>query len=314
MLNRSELINIMKENEINISRDNINLSIIENVLKSILIKLNSVECISDSRFVIYGRMKILKEELNKNINEKKYIDAYFNISDFLEESRISLNNSPEIVDKNKEYYNENNICKEEKDILMEMINKYLSSINNDNEKNKSVNKQEILKDLCNDLNESIDNFEKSRLEEINADLFTLKYNQRGLGGIIVGDDGSSMVCDSMHPLSYYIEEFKNGLTDNKGSLIFEIFKEIEALPTGIETTIAKVINYNSEVNMIDPLTQGEIFSSVKEICKKNNIILERTEDSFGGLAYYYKFKKINSNEKLNESLKLSNGKYAVDEE
>lgn len=211
MLNRSELINIMKENEINISRDNINLSIIENVLKSILIKLNSVECISDSRFVIYGRMKILKEELNKNINEKKYIDAYFNISDFLEESRISLNNSPEIVDKNKEYYNENNICKEEKDILMEMINKYLSSINNDNEKNKSVNKQEILKDLCNDLNESIDNFEKSRLEEINADLFTLKYNQRGLGGIIVGDDGSSMVCDSMHPLSYYIEEFKNGL-------------------------------------------------------------------------------------------------------
>jgi len=314
MLNRSELINIMKENEINISRDNINLSIIENVLKSILIKLNSVECISDSRFVIYGRMKILKEELNKNINEKKYIDAYFNISDFLEESRISLNNSPEIVDKNKEYYNENNICKEEKDILMEMINKYLSSINNDNEKNKSVNKQEILKDLCNDLNESIDNFEKSRLEEINADLFTLKYNQRGLGGIIVGDDGSSMVCGSMHPLSYYIEEFKNGLTDNKGSLIFEIFKEIEALPTGIETTIAKVINYNSEVNMIDPLTQGEIFSSVKEICKKNNIILERTEDSFGELAYYYKFKKINSNEKLNESLKLSNGKYAVDEE
>lgn len=211
MLNRSELINIMKENEINISRDNINLSIIENVLKSILIKLNSVECISDSRFVIYGRMKILKEELNKNINEKKYIDAYFNISDFLEESRISLNNSPEIVDKNKEYYNENNICKEEKDILMEMINKYLSSINNDNEKNKSVNKQEIIKDLCNDLNESIDNFEKLRLEEINADLFTLKYNQRGLGGIIVGDDGSSMVCDSMHPLSYYIEEFKNGL-------------------------------------------------------------------------------------------------------
>ena len=72
-----------------------------------------------------------------------------------------------------------------------------------------MNKQEILKKICESLGETIDNFESTRLDEISANLYTLKYDQRGIGGIIIGDDGSSLVCGSIYPISYYIEEFKN---------------------------------------------------------------------------------------------------------
>lgn len=62
MLSRNELINIMKENEINISRDNTDLYVIKNILESILKKLNSVVCVSDSRFIPYGRMETIAME------------------------------------------------------------------------------------------------------------------------------------------------------------------------------------------------------------------------------------------------------------
>ena len=73
-----------------------------------------------------------------------------------------------------------------------------------------MNKQEILEKICRSLGEVTDNFKSTRLEEINADIYTLKYAQRGLGGIIIGDDGSSLVCGSFYPIDHYIEEFKNG--------------------------------------------------------------------------------------------------------
>ena len=53
-------------------------------------------------------------------------------------------------------------------------------------------------------------FEIVRLEDMNADYFTLRELQRGFGGIIIGDDGTYLTCGSLYPLSYYIEEFKKG--------------------------------------------------------------------------------------------------------
>ena len=76
-----------------------------------------------------------------------------------------------------------------------------------------MTKQEILKKICDSLGENVEDFESSRLDEINADIYTLKYDQRGLGGIIIGDDGSSLVCGSIYPIDHYIEEFKNGRKD-----------------------------------------------------------------------------------------------------
>ena len=152
MINRSEIINIMKEDKTNISRDNVDLYAIKKILEKTLEKLNSVKCITDTRFIPYGRMELLIDEFENNIKDNKFIDAYYNISDYLSDSRISLNNNPEIVDKNKEYYNEDKICKEEQSIIIEMINKYLSAINNALEKkNMNTNKKEILKNICDNL-------------------------------------------------------------------------------------------------------------------------------------------------------------------
>ena len=77
-----------------------------------------------------------------------------------------------------------------------------------------MNKEEVLKKICEKLLYKVSDFESRRLGEISADIYTLKYNQRGLGGIIIGDDGSSFICGSIHPLEHYIEEFKNGKRDS----------------------------------------------------------------------------------------------------
>ena len=34
---------------------------------------------------------------------------------------------------------------------------------------------------------------------------------------------------------------------------------------------------------------------VDENCRKENINIEENKDEFGGLAFYYKFKKVNNN-------------------
>ena len=287
MINRSEIINIMKENEINISRDNINLKETKRVLENILKKLNSAECITDSRFTPYGRMELLIDELDKNIENKKYIDAYYNISDFLSDSRISLNNNPEVVDKNKEYYNEDRICKEEQIIIIEMIDKYLSLINNVLEgKTMNINKKEILKNICDNLNESIDNFEMSRLDEINADIFTLKDNQRGLGGIIIGDDGSSLVCGSIYPISHYIEEFKNGKKDifeNDESLKLSNGKYAADQETkeAFEKYMEEVKEFNDKVERGENpgIKQDELLSKYKQLFydESQELRLKKTE-------------------------------------
>lgn len=128
MINRSEIIDILDNNKEKIKRDNFDLNLIKENLEKVLQKLNLAECVSDSRFIPYGRMELLKNDLEEKLKDKNYLDAYFNITDYLSDSRISLNNSPKIVDMNKEYYNENIICSEEKNILIEMIKNYLLSI------------------------------------------------------------------------------------------------------------------------------------------------------------------------------------------
>ena len=77
-----------------------------------------------------------------------------------------------------------------------------------------MEKEEILKSICEKLFYDVNEFESTRLDEINADLYTLKHSERGLGGIIIGDDGSSLVCGSIHPIEDYIEDFKNGKRDS----------------------------------------------------------------------------------------------------
>ena len=59
-----------------------------------------------------------------------------------------------------------------------------------------------------------DNIGIYRIEEIKADYLLPKENQRGIGGIIIADDGTYLVCGSVYPLEHYVDDFKNGKRSN----------------------------------------------------------------------------------------------------
>lgn len=59
-------------------------------------------------------------------------------------------------------------------------------------------------------------FEVYRETELQADYFCIP-NVRGFGGVIIGDDGSYLFCDTIHPYSYWEEKFKNGVRNAKKS-------------------------------------------------------------------------------------------------
>ena len=76
-----------------------------------------------------------------------------------------------------------------------------------------LNKRDKLERICKILEENPDDFIVERIDDINADIYMLKEDQRGLGGIIIGDDLSSLVCGSIYPLDHYIDEYRSGVRD-----------------------------------------------------------------------------------------------------
>lgn len=75
--------------------------------------------------------------------------------------------------------------------------------------------------------------------------------------------------------------------------INELVEKIKMLSEDKITTIAELTGYNPEKNFVNPLKQGEIFNELKNECKNKGINIEIIRDEIGGLAFYYKFKKIN---------------------
>lgn len=56
--------------------------------------------------------------------------------------------------------------------------------------------------------------EISRDDEINAD-YVYVLNMRGLGGLIIGNDGTFIFCQSAHGYEYCKAEYKKGVRNNK---------------------------------------------------------------------------------------------------
>ncbi len=54
----------------------------------------------------------------------------------------------------------------------------------------------------------------SRVEELNIDICSPTNNQRGTAAIIIGDDGTYLICGSIKPLESYITDYKNGQRSN----------------------------------------------------------------------------------------------------
>lgn len=95
-------------------------------------------------------------------------------------------------------------------------------------------------------------------------------------------------------LKTIIEEVIGNNDSYLNMVVYDIMKKIIDLPSETITTIADLINYNPNETFVESFTQGEIRILVKETCKKLNVELEENRDGFGGLAYYYQFKKVNN--------------------
>ena len=92
---------------------------------------------------------------------------------------------------------------------------------------------------------------------------------------------------SEHILPYgEIEEVDEDTRD----IIFNIVVKIINCPKQKWVSIAELIDYNPEFEMVDPLMQGKISRYVHSVCKKIAIELIK-ENRIGGLAYFNKFKK-----------------------
>lgn len=92
---------------------------------------------SDERFVTYGRREFLRQEFSDYLNERtycgrgKYNDAFVDITDFYSgNSWISMSSVPQELDFRKidnddiEYKKEGIVCKQEADIILDMIKEF----------------------------------------------------------------------------------------------------------------------------------------------------------------------------------------------
>lgn len=105
-----------------------------------------------------------------------------------------------------------------------------------------------------------------------------------------------------------IEKEKENNVNDKEKILSILIQKIEELPYNIETTLAQLINYNPQEEFVEPLAQGEMYNKLMEYCKQRNIGISRS-DEITGLAYYYKFKKINLKESeenvMNKEFKIN---------
>ncbi len=80
-----------------------------------------------------------------------------------------------------------------------------------------MNKEEkvqFAKELYSKLNLENYTLESKRDEEIKADYIWVS-NMRGPGGLIIGDDGTFLFCQSAHDFEYWKEQYKKGVRTEK---------------------------------------------------------------------------------------------------
>ncbi len=113
--------------------------------------LNNRKCLEDNRFVTYGRLDFLQEELVLRLNDEglRYeednwkekwdnrLGAFWDLYDyiygirFFKKFQVPDNlDYKSILKANDEYYKEGFICKQERDILLDMINKIKEFLKN----------------------------------------------------------------------------------------------------------------------------------------------------------------------------------------
>lgn len=77
--------------------------------------------------------------------------------------------------------------------------------------------------------------------------------------------------------------------------INEILNKIKEMDYNKETCIAELINYNPEVDFVEPMDQMAILRQVCALAEENNICIEKNMEEIGGLGFFVKLKKVKSN-------------------
>ena len=81
-------------------------------------------------------------------------------------------------------------------------------------------KKKIAKQIYDGLGLNNYNLENERDDEINAD-FIWVSNMRDPGGIIIGDDGNYLLCQSSHDFYYWKDEYKKGIRSNNNQEFYK---------------------------------------------------------------------------------------------
>jgi len=76
------------------------------------------------------------------------------------------------------------------------------------------NKEKLAKKLYIDIGYKAENVLLTRIEGINIDICSLPDNQRAMTTIIIGDDGSYLICGNIKSIDSYIEDYKSGERSN----------------------------------------------------------------------------------------------------
>lgn len=131
---------------------------------------------NDERFVTYGRLDFLKEEVSQRLNDKKLkyeesnsvwgknkwdnrMGAFIDLWDYIRGDRwFTPTNIPEeenfkeILSANDQYYKDGFICEQERDVLLEMINeikKFIVTKNNEDKIVKSIDAKQLILKIIN---------------------------------------------------------------------------------------------------------------------------------------------------------------------
>lgn len=103
-------------------------------------KLINCECSNDSRFVTYSRRDFLNKEMYVSLHQGNYEQAFYDIIDYVKaDTWISMGDVPtkynfqDIFKMSNEYKNSGIICKQEQEILLQMIKDFKNIV----EKNKT---------------------------------------------------------------------------------------------------------------------------------------------------------------------------------
>lgn len=149
-LQRKNLVNII-ENWDNRKEINIDKEAYLTYLNKLEEEINKHSYKKDNRFITYGRRDFLRREFTERLNyavqsndTNKYINALVDLEEYIyTQNYISITSIPNNETKdfrkldkiNTEYYNSGIICKEEKDIIIGMIQEFKQQLKEtDNEK------------------------------------------------------------------------------------------------------------------------------------------------------------------------------------